>query len=432
VGVLTPPTGLLARTRWLFLLAALIATGILGPLLVVVGNADWPHKLAACAALAVAGLSWVLTYRRGRLWLVGDTVEAVGLVIMGTTLYFGLGVLVPALTGVCFRSLYGSGRRVALGAAVYGGAFIASMALAPRQAFLDQGPIRIGVSLAFLAVLAGAMHVVAVALRQHEEALVREQGLRRELEASNRALTRATQAKNEFLGRMSHELRTPLNAIVGFSELLLLDAAEDAEERARYSGFIHESSLHLLSLVNDLLDVTTLEAERVKLAPTTFDVATALEAVAGSMRPLAQKQGLTLETHVAPAVGTVYADERRFRQVLFNLVSNAVKFTPEGGRVEMNADVHDGALEVVVADTGVGIPPDDQRRIFEPFEQSDSAGSRQQEGTGLGLALSRRLVELQGGRIWLESTPGEGSRFHFTLPLHAAPARRAEPGAAEG
>jgi len=373
----------------------------------------------------------VLTYRRGRLSPLGDVVEGLALVLMGTTLYFGLGVLVPALTGVCFRSLYGSGHRVALGAAVYGAAFVTAMALSPRLALMEQGPIRIGVSFVFLAVLAGAMHVVATALRQHEEALVREQRLRRELEASNRALTRATQAKSEFLGRMSHELRTPLNAIVGFSELLLLDTPEDAAERARYTGFIHESSLHLLSLVNDLLDVTSLEAERVKLTPTTFDVTTALDAVTGSMRPLAQKQGLTLGTHVAPGVGTVYADERRFRQVLFNLVSNAVKFTPEGGRVELSADVREDTLEVVVADTGIGIPPEDQQRIFEPFEQSDSAGSRQQEGTGLGLALSRRLVELQGGRIWLESTPGEGSRFHFTLPLRPAPAQRPELGETE-
>jgi signal transduction histidine kinase len=118
--------------------------------------------------------------------------------------------------------------------------------------------------------------------------------------------------------------------------------------------------------------------------------------------------------------------------VLFNLVSNAVKFTPSGGRVELSADVCGDQLEIVVADTGIGIPPEDQDRIFEPFEQSENAGSRQQEGTGLGLALSRRLVELQGGRIWLESAPGQGSRFHFTLPLGQTPARQPQPGEAEG
>src|SRR5713226_1984298 len=163
-GWLTPPSGLLAKTRWLFLLGALLATTVLGPILVVVGPVAWPHKAAACAALACLGLSWLVTYRRARLSPVGDIVAGLALVVMGTTLFFGLGVLVPALTGICFRSLYGSARRVAVGAVVYGAAFVAAMALSPGAALVEQGPIRIAVAFALLAVLAGVMHVVATAL----------------------------------------------------------------------------------------------------------------------------------------------------------------------------------------------------------------------------------------------------------------------------
>jgi signal transduction histidine kinase/CheY-like chemotaxis protein len=256
---------------------------------------------------------------------------------------------------------------------------------------------------------------------ERAQALLREQAARQRLEESNRALARATQAKSEFLAAMSHELRTPLNCIIGFSELLRDDPADDpgAARRRHFMNNINESGRHLLNLVNDILDLAKVEAGRMKLHPTDFELSTTLQAVAGAIIPLAEKKGLTLETHPAPEAITIWADERKFRQVLYNLLSNAVKFTPEGGQVTMTVRLVDDLVEVTVADTGVGISPEEQKSLFEPFQQLGSSATRD-EGTGLGLALTRRLVELQGGRIWVESTPAEGSRFAFTIPLRVA------------
>jgi len=257
---------------------------------------------------------------------------------------------------------------------------------------------------------------------ERAQALLREQAARQRLEESNRALARATQAKSDFLASMSHELRTPLNSIIGFSELLLDDPAEDAwaPRRRHFVSNIKESGRHLLNLVNDILDLSKIEAGRMQLFPTRFDVSSSLCAVVGAILPLAEKKRLTLDTTLAPEVTGIYADERKFRQVLYNLLSNAVKFTPEGGRVDATARLVEGMVEIVVADTGIGIAPAEQERIFEPFQQLGGSAVRE-EGTGLGLALTRRLVELQGGQLSLESTPGEGSRFTFTIPLGAAP-----------
>jgi signal transduction histidine kinase/CheY-like chemotaxis protein len=256
---------------------------------------------------------------------------------------------------------------------------------------------------------------------ERAQALLREQAARQRLEDSNRALARATQAKSEFLAAMSHELRTPLNCIIGFSELLRDDPADDpgAARRRHFMNNINDSGRHLLNLVNDILDLAKVEAGRMKLHPTSFDLTSSLHAIAGAIIPLAEKKGLTLETHPAPEAITIWADERKFRQVLYNLLSNAVKFTPEGGQVTMTVHLVDEAVEVVVADTGVGISLEEQKSLFEPFQQLGSSATRD-EGTGLGLALTRRLVELQGGRIWVESTPAEGSRFAFTIPLRVA------------
>jgi signal transduction histidine kinase len=256
---------------------------------------------------------------------------------------------------------------------------------------------------------------------ERAQALLREQAARQRLEESNHALARATQAKSDFLASMSHELRTPLNSIIGFSELLLDDPAEDAwaPRRRHFVGNIKESGRHLLNLVNDILDLSKIEAGRMQLFPTKFEVSSSLRAVVGAILPLAEKKGLTLDTNIAPEVATIHADERKFRQVLYNLLSNAVKYTPEQGRVEATARVVEGMVEIVVTDTGIGIAPEDQERIFEPFQQLGSSTARE-EGTGLGLALTRRLVELQGGQMALDSRPGEGSRFTFTIPLGAA------------
>jgi signal transduction histidine kinase/DNA-binding response OmpR family regulator len=269
-----------------------------------------------------------------------------------------------------------------------------------------------------LAPSADALAVLRTAA-QRLTLVVERREVRARLEASNRALARATQAKSEFLATMSHELRTPLNSIIGFSDLLLDEAGDDPEtaRRQRYVRHIHESGRHLLSLVNDILDLAKVEAGRMELYPTTFEVATSLRAVEAIILPLAQKKQLSLTTLVAPEVTTLRADEGKFKQVLYNLLANAVKFTPEGGRVEVLARLADGALEVAVVDSGIGIAPADQERVFDEFQQVDTGAGRHHEGTGLGLALTRRLVELQGGRIWVESALGAGSRFTFTVPV---------------
>ncbi len=246
---------------------------------------------------------------------------------------------------------------------------------------------------------------------------------RARIEESNRALARATQAKSEFLAAISHELRTPLNSILGFSELLLDDTGNTLlpSQRQRFLRNIDQSGRHLLSLVNDLLDLSKIEAGHMELSLEDFELTASLRAVAAGIRPLAEKKSLELVTDVGLGVSTVHADEGRFKQVLYNLLSNAVKFTPEGGRVETRVRRVEAAVEVVVADTGIGIAPEDQERVFEPFQQLNRPTARRQEGTGLGLALARRLVELQGGRIWVDSAPGQGSRFGFTVPVGTAP-----------
>jgi len=261
---------------------------------------------------------------------------------------------------------------------------------------------------------------------ERAQLLLREHATRERLEESNRQLARATQAKSEFLATMSHELRTPLNSIIGFSELLLDDPGEGpaGAQRRRFVSNILQSGRHLLGLVNDILDLTKVEAGRTELRLSTFEVAASLQAVEAAIRPLAEKKGITLTTQVSPKITTIYADEGKFKQVLYNLLSNAVKFTPEGGQVQTSARLARGLVRIVVSDTGIGIAGEDQERIFEAFQQLDSSSARRHEGTGLGLALARRLVELQGGRIWVDSAPGQGSRFGFTVPVRVGPARR--------
>jgi PAS domain S-box-containing protein len=275
------------------------------------------------------------------------------------------------------------------------------------------------------AALQTTINELHLAERERVGLLAREQEARRRVEESNHALARATQAKSEFLAAMSHELRTPLNSIIGFSELLIDDSlgSTDSLKHRRYAHNIHESGQHLLSLVNDILDLSKVEAGRMELRPETFDAMISLLAVDVAIRPLAEKKGLTLVKRVPGEPVALYADEGKFKQVLYNLLSNAVKFTPEGGRVELTARLIEGAVEVSVIDTGMGIAPEDLECIFEPFEQLEGSTSQQQAGTGLGLALARRLAQLQGGRLWVESTPGQGSRFAFTVPISITPPR---------
>src|SRR5438132_13931072 len=216
---------------------------------------------------------------------------------------------------------------------------------------------------------------------------------------------------------MSHELRTPLNAIIGFSEVLYERMfGEINDKQAEYLSDILESGRHLLSLINDILDLSKIEAGRMELEPSEFDLPSAIENTLILVRERAQRRGVQLGRTVDERLGIIRADERKVKQVLLNLLSNALKFTPERGEIDVRARVHNGDAEISVADTGVGIAPEDQEAVFEEFRQV-GATARKVEGTGLGLAISRKFIELHGGRIWVKSQPGTGSTFAFTLPL---------------
>jgi signal transduction histidine kinase len=242
----------------------------------------------------------------------------------------------------------------------------------------------------------------------------------REIQDKSRQLAIANQHKSEFLANMSHELRTPLNAIIGFSEVLLERMfGELNEKQDDYLKDIFSSGKHLLSLINDILDLSKIEAGRMELDVENFDVPAALGNAMTLVRERAQRHGITLGLDVAAEVGEMRADERKFKQILVNLLTNAVKFTPDGGKVDVRARLTDGVLEVAVQDTGIGIAAQDQAVVFEEFRQVGRHYTNKQEGTGLGLALTQRFIELHGGTIRLESELGKGSVFTFTLPGQA-------------
>ena len=239
----------------------------------------------------------------------------------------------------------------------------------------------------------------------------------REIEDKSRQLEVASQHKSEFLANMSHELRTPLNAIIGFSEVLAERMFGDINDKqAEYLNDILDSGRHLLGLINDILDLSKIEAGRMELNLSDFNLPTAIENTLMLMRERAHRREIALERTIDGRLVTVHADERKVKQVLLNLLSNALKFTPEGGRIEVRAAIRDGSAEIAVTDTGVGIAPEDQATVFEEFRQVGAA-SKRVEGTGLGLAISRKFVELHGGRIWVDSEVGKGSTFAFTVPL---------------
>jgi PAS domain S-box-containing protein len=241
----------------------------------------------------------------------------------------------------------------------------------------------------------------------------------RELAGKSREVEVASKHKSDFLANMSHELRTPLNAIVGFSQVLKEKLfGELNDKQSEYVDDILSSANHLLSLINDILDLSKVEAGQVELELAPFSLREALERGIVMVREKASTNGVVLALDLDPTVDLVQGDERRIRQVVFNLLSNAVKFTPEGGTVNVCTARSDGEVRVAVSDTGPGIAPPDQERIFEEFQQAEM-GEQQGEGTGLGLALSRRLVELHGGRIWVESKLGDGATFAFTLPVES-------------
>ena len=234
------------------------------------------------------------------------------------------------------------------------------------------------------------------------------------------ALEHANKMKSEFLANMSHELRTPLNAIIGFAEVLRDKiSGELNEDQIDYVKDIHSSGIHLLQMINDILDLSKIEAGRMELQYETFAIREAVEDVYTILKGLAGKKHLELKTIILTDVITVEADRVKFKQILYNLLSNAIKFTPEQGSIIVEASVTDDTLQVSVSDTGIGMKPEDQEKVFKEFWQADGSFARKYEGTGLGLALTKRIVEMHGGKLWFESEFGKGSIFYFALPLKA-------------
>jgi signal transduction histidine kinase len=239
-----------------------------------------------------------------------------------------------------------------------------------------------------------------------------------EIQEKSRQLEIADKHKSEFLANMSHELRTPLNAIIGFSEVLSERYfGELNEKQAEYAADIHSSGKHLLSLINDILDLSKIEAGRMELDLSEFDMKEALENAMTLVRERAQRNGISLKLEIASDLGILRADERKVKQIMLNLLSNAVKFTPEGGSVSVCATRESGAVEIAVTDTGVGIAAADLEAVFEEFRQVGNDYTKKAEGTGLGLPLARRFAELHGGSIRLASLPGKGSTFTLSIPL---------------
>ena len=239
----------------------------------------------------------------------------------------------------------------------------------------------------------------------------------REIEEKSRQLEVASQHKSEFLANMSHELRTPLNAIIGFSEVLTDRMfGELNEKQDEYLKDIYASGTHLLSLINDILDLSKIEAGRMELELSDFHLPTALDSALTLVRERAGRRNMTLQMSIDEGLGEIQGDERKIRQVVLNLLSNAIKFTPEGGRIEIAAVPKDGSVEVSVSDTGIGIAPEDQEKVFEEFRQVGTA-DKKAEGTGLGLTLCRKFIELHRGKIWVKSQVGVGSTFTFTIPV---------------
>jgi signal transduction histidine kinase len=239
-----------------------------------------------------------------------------------------------------------------------------------------------------------------------------------EIQEKSAQLEVANRHKSEFLANMSHELRTPLNAIIGFSDVLQQRMfGELNEQQDDYLGDITSSGRHLLSLINDILDLSKIEAGRMDLQLAPFSLVAALNNAVTLVRERATSHGIKLELDVERPLDEIVADERKLKQVVVNLLSNAVKFTPDGGNVSVRAARVNGDVRLAVRDTGIGIAPEDQTRIFEEFQQARHQTAQSREGTGLGLTLSKRFVELHGGTLTVESEPGKGSTFTVTLPL---------------
>jgi len=269
-------------------------------------------------------------------------------------------------------------------------------------------------------------HILRSKVRVFRDLFLNQQRLNDEITAHRKTLAeleRLSHFKSQFLANMSHELRTPLNAIIGFSEVLSDGVGDEtlSPMQKEHVGYVLESGRHLLSLINDVLDLSKIEAGRIELNREWVLPKALLDSAREIGRPLAMKQGVDLEVEEAHACQPVFVDPVRIKQVLLNLVSNAIKFTPAGGSVRVRTTEEGDRLSVEVVDTGVGIRAEDMPRLFREFERIESPTGPRPEGTGLGLALTRRLVELHGGVVHVESEPSKGSRFTVLLPRNGAP-----------
>jgi len=342
-----------------------------------------------------------------------------------------LELLAPAfIGGIAFLWVCGAALRRRL---PYSRLFFAAVACAVAGAFIGALPGRSMGAVEFPAVVIHA-HQIGMALMGILLSIgmgFRMRDLRMELadrrvaeariEAERREHEIASKHKSEFLANMSHELRTPLNAIIGFSEVMASGMAGPVSEKQKeFAGDIRDSGKHLLGLINDILDLSKIEAGRMELDVARFNLRSAMDNAMTLVRGRAERHGIQLESAIAEEIGDYDGDERKFKQIMLNLLTNAVKFTPEGGTVTMAAERIDGNYVLSVKDTGIGIAPEDHGKVFEEFRQVGTDYARKAEGTGLGLTLTRRLVELHGGEIRLESEPGKGSTFTFNLPIEAA------------
>ncbi len=238
-----------------------------------------------------------------------------------------------------------------------------------------------------------------------------------EIDEKGRQLEVASKHKSQFLANMSHELRTPLNAILGYTELILDSIYGEPSEKMRaVLERLQSNGRHLLGLINDVLDLSKIEAGQLTLSLHDYSLSDLVHGVVSAVEPLAAEKRLAFTAEVAPDLPRGHGDERRLSQVLLNLVGNAIKFTDKG-EVAIRASATNGAFTVAVCDTGPGISAADQAKIFEEFQQADSSITRKKGGTGLGLSIAKRIIEMHGGRIWVESEPGKGSTFYFTLPV---------------
>jgi len=264
-------------------------------------------------------------------------------------------------------------------------------------------------------------HILNITERRRAEKTLQQytSDLERRVEERTIELTHANRAKSEFLANMSHELRTPLNSILGLSETLLEKSRGPLNEKQAHAlQVIAASGTHLLSLINDILEVSKIEAEKLQIHPDVIGVKDVCESSLNFVRELAIKKSITLDFWNKQSLSTLFADPQRLKQILINLLNNAVKFTPEKGNVSLEVDVNDerNQIQFTITDNGIGIAPDDLKKLFSPFMQVDSSLARQYQGTGLGLTIAYKLTELQGGSVHVESAVGKGSRFTVSLP----------------